>query len=168
MGNSFIQVSQSFRCWIPKVFIAVQYSGGMGITEPKQYSYYINNTFSIGAAYPFQWKGAWFNTTVSYSYNAFTKPSHDVLGSFYWGKGFRNYKFEFAGDIEVYTLNKDQGDVLTKGLKGKWVAFFGEPQCWFNWNKHFSLGSKINLYYHVLTFSDIFQVYPTAAVRYRL
>src|SRR5882762_1613767 len=56
IGQTYLQVSQSFRCWKPKIFLSLQYSGGLGVTEPKQYSFYINNTWSAGLAYPFQWK----------------------------------------------------------------------------------------------------------------
>jgi hypothetical protein len=32
----------------------------------------------------------------------------------------------------------------------------------------FSLGTKLNLYYHIYTTDGILQVYPTAAVRFKL
>ena len=168
IGKSFVQVTQTFRLWKPKIFIGVQYSGGLGVTEPKQYSYYISNALSIGPSAPFQWKGAYFNVFVYYTYNMLKKPSNDVMLSFYWWKGFMNYKLEFAGDFELYTLNKNQGDDFTKGLTGKTVSFFGEPQVWFNLNKSFAIGSKQLMYYHVNTTEDLFQVYPTIAVRVKL
>jgi hypothetical protein len=167
IGKFFMQFSQSFRLWEPKIFIALQYSGGMGITEPRQYSYYISNTYSAGLSYPFSGKGAWFNLMLSYSYNALPKASNDFLFSFYWGKGFWKYKMEFVGDLELYSLNKNQGDELTKTLNGKWICFFAEPQVWFNYTKSFAMGSKVNLFYHVLNFSELFQVYPTLAARFK-
>lgn len=168
VGKSFIQATQTFRLWEPKIFVGVQYSGGLGVTEPKQYSYYINNALSIGPSVPFQWQGAYFNAFVYYTYNMLKKPSNDIMLSLYWWKGFFNYKLEFAGDFELYTLNKNHGDDFTKGLNGKTVSFFGEPQVWFNLNKSFALGSKQLLYYHVNTSENLFQVYPTVAVRVKL
>jgi len=165
IGKAFIQTSQTFRFWKPKIFISLQYSGGLGVTDPAQYSFYINNSFSVGPSYPFQWKGAYFNALLYYSYNVFKKPSSDVMLSFYWGKGFWNYKVEFAGDFELYTLNRDHGDDLTKGLKGKTVSFFGEPQIWFKIRNNFSMGSKVLLYYHVITPENLFEAYPTIAAR---
>jgi len=85
--------------------------------------------------------------------------------SFYWGKGFWNYKVEFAGDFELYTLNKNTGDELTRDLHGKTVSFFGEPQLWFRIHNSFSLGSKAILYYHVITSENLFEIYPTVAAR---
>jgi hypothetical protein len=165
IGKFFTQVSQSLKFWKPKVYAQLQYSGGMGIAEPGSYAYYITNAFSLGAVYPFQWKGAWFSTSLSYTYNAFKKPSHDLLYSLYWGRGFWNYKFEFSGDLELYTLNKNLGDSFNCNLRGKRAAFFGEPQVWFKIHNGSSLGSKINLYYHVLTSENLFQIYPTVAAR---
>jgi len=167
IGKFFIQISQSFRFWKPKVYLQLQYSGGMGIAEPGSYGYYITNAFSAGPVYPFQWKGGWFSTSLSYTYNAFKKPSHDVLYSLYWGNGFWNYKFEFSGDIELYTLNKNLGDAYTAGIKGKQVCIFAEPQLWFKVHNGFALGSKINTYYHVLISANVLQVYPTIAARFK-
>ena len=167
IGKAFIQTSQSFRFWKPKVYLSVQYSGGLGVTDPKQYSYYINNTLSIGPSYSFQGLGAYFNALVYYSYNMLKKTSNDVMFSFYWGKGFWNYKVEFDGDFELYTLNKNQGDDLTKNLNGKTVSFFGEPQVWFKIHEGFSIGSKEIMYYHVVTSANLFEVYPTLAARFK-
>jgi Domain of unknown function (DUF5020) len=165
IGKSFIQASQTFRLWQPKIYAAVQYSGGLGVTDPAQYSYYINNCLSIGPSYPFQWKGAYFNAEVFYNYNIYKRPSNDVMLSFYWGKGFWNYKVELDGDFELYTLNRNQGDAATQNLTGKLVCFFGEPQVWFKVKGGFSMGSKAIMYYHVITTQNLFEVYPTIAAR---
>jgi len=165
IGKAYIQTSQSFRFWKPKIYLNLQYSGGLGVTNPAQYSYYINNSISLGPNYLWNWHGAYFNIALSYDYNMLKKPSHDMLLSFYWWKGLWNYKMEFAGDFELYTLNKNHGDDFTKGLKGKTVSFFGEPQVWFKIKGNFSLGSKFIMYYHVITPDNLFEVYPTVAAR---
>jgi hypothetical protein len=165
VGKSFLQASQTFRLWKPKIFLSLQYSGGLGVTEPRQYSFYIANALSAGPSYPFQWEGAYFNAALYYNYNMLKKPSSDMMISFYWGKGFWNYAMEFAGDFELYTLNKNTGEDFTKNLRGKTVSFFGEPQVWFRMRGNFSMGSKIILYYHVITSENLFEVYPTIAAR---
>ncbi|MEO6632552.1 MAG: DUF5020 family protein [Mucilaginibacter sp.] len=168
IGNAFIQVTQTFRLWRPKIFVGVQYSGGLGVTEPRQYSYYINNSFAIGPNYNFQSKGFYCSTSVYYTYNMRKKPSSDVMLTFYWWKGLFNYKLEFNGDFELYTLNKNTGEDFTKDLKGKTVSFFGQPQVWYNLNKSFAFGSKQLLYYHVNTTENLFQVYPTVAIKVKI
>lgn len=168
VSQAYLQISQSFRCWKPRIFLSFQYSGGLGVTEPKQYSYYINNAFSLGLSYPFQWKGAWLSAVLDYKYIPYTKPTHDPLFTLYWWSGYFHYKVEFSGDFSTWTENKDHGDAYTAGQRGKRFFFFAEPQLWYNVNKTFSLGTRINMYYHINTSDDRFQVYPTAAVRCKL
>ena len=168
MSKFYMQVSQSFRFWTPKIFVSLQYSGGLGIAEPKQYSYYIVNTFSAGLEYPFKWGNAWLSSVLDYKYIPYNKPTHDILYTLYWWKGFWNYKAEFSGDFSIWTENKNHGDDNTKGLSGKRFSFFAEPQFWYNVNKTFAFGTKINMNYHVLTTGNIFQVYPTIAVKCKL
>ncbi|HZE83575.1 MAG TPA: DUF5020 family protein [Puia sp.] len=164
-GKFYMQVSQSLRFWKPKIYLSLQYSGGLGVTEPKQYSYYIANTFSVGADYVFQWKKAWFSAVLNYKYIPYKKPSNDFLYTLYWWKGLLNYKLELAGDFSVWRENKDHGDGNADGVKGKRFFFFAEPQIWYNVNKTLALGTRINMYYHVYTSENDFQSYPTVAVK---
>lgn len=168
IGKFYCQVSQSFRCWKPRIYLSLQYSGGLGVTEPKQYSYYINNTFSAGPEYLFQWKGVWLNSALYYRYVPYDRPSGDLLYTLYWWKGLMHYKLELAGDFSIWTENKNHGDAYTAGQKGKRFFFFAEPQIWYTINKSLALGSKVNTYYHVNTTANLLQVYPTIAVKCKL
>jgi len=155
IGKFFLQVSQSLRLWKPKVYLALQYSGGAGITEPKQYSYYISNTFSAGIEYPFQWKGIWLTSQL---YLRYTASSVDPLLTLYWWKGFLNYRLEIAGDVSIWTQNAGGS---------KRFYFFAEPQLWYKFLQQLSAGTKINLYYPADTEGPL-QIAPTIAVRWRL
>lgn len=168
MGKFYMQVSQSFRCWQPKIFVNLQYSGGLGITEPKEYSYYILNTYSMGLAYPFKWRDAFMSAVLSYKYVPYKKPSQDFQYTLYWWKGLFNYRGEFSGDFSVWTENKNHGDDYTADLSGKRFSFFAEPQCWYKVNKILAAGIKVNMYYHILTTDNILQIYPAIALRCKL
>jgi hypothetical protein len=168
IGKFFLQVSQSFRFWKPKIFLSLQYSGGGGITEPKQYSYYIANTFSAGAECPFQWKAIFFTAQLYYRYVPYQRPSQDFLYTLYWWKGLLNYRLEVAGDFSIWTENKDHGDGTTPGPNAKRFFFFAEPQIWYNINKKISIGSKVNLFYHVNTPAGLLQIAPTLAIKCKL
>lgn len=168
IGKFYMQVSQSFRWWHPHFFLDVQYSGGLGVTEPKEYSYYINNTFSLGLSYPFKWKDAYLTSQLNFKFVPYKKPSSDFLYTLYWWKGLNNYKEELAGDFSIWTENKNHGDSSTSTLNGKRFFFFAEPQYWYNILKQFSVGTKVNMYYHINVTGNIFQVYPTIAVRCKL
>ena len=168
IGKFYFQVSQSFRCWTPKIFLQLQYSGGAGITEPKQYSYYLTNTYQAGAEVPFRWKGAWLSSVLDLKYVSYNRPTYDPIYTLYWWRGLLHYKLELAGDFSVWTENKNHGDETTAGLKGKRFFFFAEPQIWYNLNKTIALGSKLNCYYHVNTTANIFEAYPTLAIKAKL
>lgn len=164
IGQLFIQISRNLRYWRPKIQLTLTYSGGLGVAPPT-YGYSLTNTFGVGAAYPFQWRGAWFSTSLVYRFSAFPKPSHDPQFTFYFGKGFFNYRIMVAGSIVAWSENRNQGNDFTKDLSGKKVAFFGDPQCWVKLTKAVSVGSRINLYYHILTTENQVQIYPTFALK---
>ena len=166
VGQFYTQISRLFRFWEPKIYAQAEYSGGVGVADPGQFGYYISNTFSAGAAYPFQWRGGYFSASLSYSYTAFKRPSQDPLFSFYWWEGLFNYHAEFAGDFEAWTQNRDHGDGFALG-GGKIFFVYGQPQLWLKLTESFFVGTKVNIYYHLLTQENLLQVYPTIAVRYK-
>ena len=168
IGKFYIQTSQAVRFWEPQVFLEVKYSGGLGIAEPGATGFYITNAYSLGGVIPFQIDEIVLSASLDYTYTAFALPSHDVLASIYWWKGLWNYAVELAGDIQIWTQNENQGTSITANLHGKRISSYGEPQIWFNLGRSFSLGSKINMYYNILTLDGTLQIYPTIAVRYRL
>lgn len=166
IGQVFLQLSQSLRFWKPKLYLYLNYSGGLGVTKSSA-GFYIANSYGLGISYPFQWKGAWLATNLSLRYNAFKKPSYDPQFTFYFGRGIRRYKFFTAGSFVFWTENRDQGETYTRDRKGKKLAFFGDPQIWLNLTKGFSVGTRVNVFYHTLTEDDAIQFYPTAGVKYQ-
>jgi hypothetical protein len=164
VGQVFLQVSKNLRYWRPKFQLALTYTGGLGVAPP-MYGYYLTNTFGIGVAYPFQWRSAWFSTSLVYRYSAFPRPSYDPQFTFYFGRGFFNYRLMIAGSLVAWSENRNQGTDFTKDQMGKKVAFFGDPQCWVKLTKSVSIGSRINLFYHTLTNANQLQVYPTLALK---
>ncbi len=167
-GKYYMQVSQDFRFWQPKIFLSLQYSGGLGVTDPAQYSYYIANTYDIGISYPFKWASAYMSSVLDFKYVAYNKPSRDFLYTLYFYKGLWSYKAEFQGDFSLWTENKNHGNAVTEGLTGKRFFFFAEPQFWYNVSKNFSAGTKLNMYYHVNITGDVLQPYPTLGLRLKL
>jgi hypothetical protein len=166
IGQVFTQVSQSLKFWKPKVYLSLNYSGGLGIT-PDSYGFYLSNSFGLGVSYPFQWRGAWFAINLLFRYNAFDRPSYDPQVTFYFGKGFFNYRIFMAGSFVLWTENRNQGNEFTKSLSGKKFAFFGDPQIWIRIKNGFSVGSRINVYYHLLSENNKIQFYPTLGTRYQ-
>ena len=167
IGKFYMQASKTFRIY-KSLQAHLSYSGGLGLTQPREYSYTISNTFQAGVSYPFQWKGAFLSAVLDCKFIPYSKPSFDPIFTLYWWKGFYNYKVECSGDFSVWTENRDHGDAFSSSLNGKKFSFFAEPQLWVNLWKGIAIGSKVNLYYHVLIDDNVLQAYPSAALRCRL
>jgi len=166
VSQVFTQVSQSLRFWRPKIYLSFNYNGGLGVTRDA-FGYYLSNSFGIGISYPFLWQGAWFAANLLFRYNAFDKPSYDPQFTFYFGKGFFTYRIFTAGSFVFWTQNRDQGTEFTKEMSGKKFAFFGDPQIWFRIKNGLSAGSRINVFYHLLTDDNKIQLYPTLGLKYQ-
>lgn len=167
-GQFYMQVSQAFRFWKPKIYLQFQYNGGLGIAEPGSYGYYLTNAFSAGTSYAFQWKNlAFFNVYASYKYTAFKKVSNDIISAFFWLRFFSNYTISFTGNIVVWTENRNHGDAFTMTKTGKKFSVFCDPQIWFSIYKGLAAGSKVNIYYHTLSEDNRLQVYPSIALKYQ-
>lgn len=164
-GQIFMQISQSLRFWRPKIYLSINYSGGLGVT-PEAFGFYLTNAYGVGISYPFQWKGAWVATNLQLRYSAFEKGSVDPQFTLYFGRGFLDYKIFTAGSFVFWTENRDQGIEFTAGQSGKKFAFFGDPQIWIKLKGDLSIGSRINIFYHLLTADDSVQIYPTLGAKY--
>jgi hypothetical protein len=163
----FMQLSKNFRYWKPKCYLSLGYSGGLGIAPPS-FGYYIANSYSAGISYPFAWNGFYCALIGGYRYNAFPKASHDAHLTFYFWKGLLNYRCNISGSIVAWTQNRDLGTDFTKGLSGKKVAFFADPQLWCKLGDRWSLGSRISCFYHVVTDENRIQFYPTMGLKWEL
>jgi hypothetical protein len=166
IGQVFVQLSQSLRFWKPKLYLYLNYSGGLGVTL-SSLGFYIASSYGVGLSYPFQWKGAWLAANLSIRCNAFNKPSYDPQFTFYFGKGIKNYRYFTSGSFVFWTENRNHGDDFTRNRTGKKLAFFGDPQFWINIKKGLSAGTRINVFYHTLTDDDALQFYPTLGLKYQ-
>jgi hypothetical protein len=167
IGQLYMQISRDFKFWAPPVFLHLEYNGGLGIAEGTSYGYYLNNAYMFGVDYPFQWGDDWQSVSFSYRYSILNGPNHDAQVTLYWAKHSWENKFTFEGSFVLFTLNRNQGDVLTMNMTGKRILFWGQPQIWFNLDKNFSIGSQITLYYHIYSYSENMLIYPSAAIKYR-
>lgn len=164
IGQAFFQITKSLRYWKPKVFLTLNYSGGLGIAPPS-FGYHISNSFGVGAAKNLIWKTNVVSIGLLYRYNAFQRGSHDGQINLFFFKGMFNYRLQVAGSIVAWTQNRDLGIDFTKDLRGKKLAFFGDPQIWCTLRGNLSVGTRINLFYKVLTEENRVQMYPTLGLR---
>jgi hypothetical protein len=173
IGQSFVQVTRSIRYWKPKFYLTFNYSGGLGVFRgweipPTTHGFQISNSYAAGLTYTYVRKGAWMSSSLYFRYNAFEKPSYDPQLSIYFGDGFFDYKLVVTGGIVLWTQNRDQGIESTRGLRGKRFAFFADPQIWYRFYKGMSAGTKINLYYHLLSEQNTVKIYPSVGLKFQL
>jgi hypothetical protein len=85
----------------PKVFLQVQYSGGLGIAGAGKVSLFMTNSFAVGADYPFHKGGQsfFFNLYACCRLRFFQSPVMIRWLPFYWLLFNSNYKFNFSGNI---------------------------------------------------------------------
>jgi hypothetical protein len=163
-GQTFLQVTKNLRYWEPRVFLALTYSGGLGVSPPSS-GFYIANSYGVGVAYPVLWKTALIHAQLGYRYNAFTKASHDLQVTLYFWIGFVNYRLQVSGSIVSWTQNRNLGTAQTQNLTGKKFAFFGDPQIWLKLGRKISIGTRLSLFFHVLTDENSLQLYPTIGLK---
>lgn len=161
IGQTFFQISQSIKFWKPKVYLSLNYSGGLGVAPPF-YGYYISNAYGVGISYPLAYTKIWFN------FNLMSRYSNKKMNpqfNFYVGGGFFNYRLMYSSSIVSWTTDKNDGLPANAHKKGKKIAFFGDPQIWYGIGKGFSVGSRVSLYYQVLSDEDRLMAYPTLGIK---
>lgn len=164
MGQAFLQASQSLRFWKPKVYLQLNFSGGLGVAPPS-YGYYISNSYGIGLSMPLVFKRSWYSFSLMYRYSDLKNPSHDIQSNTYIGGGLFNYRLMYACSMVAWVTDRDDGLPENAGKTGKKIAFFADPQAWYGIGKGFSLGTRLSLYYHVISNDGRVQVYPTLGVK---
>jgi hypothetical protein len=117
-----------------------------------------SKTWSVQALYKHFLKS--YEGTRSY-------PSFQLTGV--WGLNFLDNKLTFSGFIDLWRGEKgaNYGDKAGHGM----LVILTEPQLWYNVNKHFSVGTEVEIsdnfivnYYNDKTFF----VNPTLAVKWNL
>ncbi len=164
IGQTFFQVSQSLRFWKPKVYLSLNYTGGLGVTS-NAYGYYIANSYAMGVGRNLVFPKTWLVFNVLCRYSHTNKPSFDPQFNFYIGGGLFKYKLMYSSSIVFWSPKIDNGLPENIGKKGRKLSFFGDPQIWYNLNKSIAIGSRISIYHHVLTNNDDFQIYPTIGIK---
>lgn len=160
--GAYTEISREFNLGTSSPFAAhIEYDGGLNKGGSFQQS------ALLGAA----WNGhnADFSTTYSVqlmykryfkSYN-YTNAYHSIQLTGVWGTTFADGKGTFSGFIDFWRGEKANGH-------GQ-LVILTEPQLWYNADKHFSIGTEIEISNNFIynTFNDkSFFINPTLAVKY--
>jgi hypothetical protein len=164
IGQTFFQMAQNIKFWKPKLYLYLYYSGGLGVTR-SSFGYYISNSYSIGVTYPITFPKTWLSISLMYRYSALSKPSHDPQLNFYIGGALMNYRLIYSNTLVFWAPDRNNGLPENLGKKGKHISFFGDPQIWYTLGKGFSAGTRVSLYYRVLTSDNRLRAYPTVGIK---
>jgi len=165
VSKGYFEVSQTLRFWKAPVYAYGEFTGGLGLFDHASGGYYIANSYSLGAAYPFQWNGGWASIALAYRYSNFSRPSHDPQATLYWGRPL-GARWSFASTGVFWTQNQNQGDDFTQSLTGKRGALLIENELWWRASGPISVGSEIRVSRNVFTADGRLLVYPTLGARY--
>ena len=71
-------------------------------------------------------------------------------------------KISFTGYIDVWSQN-----YFFAGTDSKIVAVYSEPQLWYNFNSHFSLGSELKISKNFVFGSNRIELFPTLGIKWQ-
>lgn len=157
MGLVYGEIARDFKIGDFALMPHLEFNGGLGN------GFIIDNVYLAGLSYPFKAGNFFMSTYAAYKLNAFKKSSHDVQWTLTWIGNFLDNKLTLSGFTDIWTEDKRdfQGNSLNDGKK---VVFLSEPQIWYNFTEHFSMGSEIELSYNFPR--DKFYVIPTVAAKW--
>lgn len=170
MSGAYTEISREFTFVAPtpkSSFAAhVEYDGGLLRSGERGFSFQhvgligaawnfhsndFSKTFSLQALYK-----QFFGQNYGYRDNMNTKPFSSFQITGVWGINFAKNKCTFSGFFDIWQ---------EKVYDDRCLVFLSEPQFWYNFNKHFSVGSEIELSSTFMKHAK-FYVNPTLAVKY--
>ncbi|MDX9923902.1 MAG: DUF5020 family protein [Ignavibacteriaceae bacterium] len=148
-----------------KLSVTLQYNDGF-VTIPTpvgNYSGTLNQSWLAGVSYPIDLGFVTLNTDLL-AKKIYKSDGLDVQLTTVWFVPFLEGKLNFTGFLDIWTQDKN----LRAGAIGsdKEMVFLTEPQLWYNFDKHLSVGTEIEISNNFLPFQDEIKVNPTIAVKW--
>ncbi|MBN1950151.1 MAG: DUF5020 family protein [Bacteroidales bacterium] len=85
----------------------------------------------------------------------------DAQFTLVWFYPLFNYRVSLAGYVDIWSQ-----DDFFSNTDNKILALYAEPQIWFNFNEHLSLGSEFKVSKNFVFASERVEVFPTLGVKY--
>lgn len=145
--------------------IHLEYNGGFGQfnADSINLGYRINDAWLAGIDYSIN--ASDFSKGISFKllYKHIT-DKHDATFQLttVWYMHFLNNKLTFSGFADFW---KEDSDFNFDGKTDTEYVFISEPQLWFNMNKHFSIGTEIELSNNFAT-NEGFMINPTLGLKW--
>lgn len=120
----------------------------------------INSAWLGGLGYPVKLGNFTLNTMLLYKHIR-ESSAPDFQLTFAWFHMLFNKRLTVAGFIDVWSQ-----DDLYGNPKEKVAVLFAQPQFWFNFTSHFSVGSEIQISKNFIPGSERYEIFPTLAVKW--
>ena len=154
MSLSYLEIARYISLPFSKDLSAtVQYNDGTVQGFP------LGPIWLFGISYPVQIGQMILNTDILYR-TAFDSEAPDVQFTTVWYESFFDTKVTFTGYIDIWSRDK------TDTSKKK-VAFMAEPQIWYNFGTHLSVGSEIEVSLNFIPGTEDIQAMPTLGFKWQ-
>jgi len=163
VSRSYWEISRELKFWKFPLAIHAEYDGGMFRT--KSISAPINSSFLFGGSYAIKSKdfSKTFSIQVLYKYIEDANDAAFQLTAV-WGLHFFNKKLSLTGFADFWRQDvvvfNDNGEPSNADF-----VFVSEPQVWYNFHKHFSVGGEIELSSN-FSGNKGFMANPTLAIKW--
>ena len=167
MAGAYTEFSREFNIGKKGLALHFEYDGGFCSFRGNNLSAKFQHSALVGLAWNFA--SADFSKTFSIQalYNQkFKGESHRAYASAQltgvWNVNFGDSKWDFNGFIDLWRSEKANNHGM--------LAIMSEPQIWYNFNSHASLGSEFEISYNFVSnfYNDkIFFVNPTLAFKWK-
>lgn len=156
IGLVYAEVAREFKIGAFPLQPHIEYNGGLGN------GFSIPSSYLAGFGYPFQWGNFYMSTYVAYKLNAFQEVSNDAQWTVTWNANLADGKVSLGGFFDLWSENKDRTGVES----GKRLVMLSEPQFWYNFTPHFSLGTEVEVSYNFVIGPEKFYAIPTLASKW--
>lgn len=125
------------------------------------------NIFLVGGHYNLKLTENFsLGTVLAYKYNHGVKNGPDFQATVFWYKPFGK-KFLFTGFADLWTED-NTGISFMEQPNGKKFVFLTEPQLWCSINKHFRIGTEIEISNKFVQNSNRLEINPTIGLRWEI
>ncbi|MEL7833742.1 DUF5020 family protein [Fodinibius sp. Rm-B-1B1-1] len=160
---AYMEIARELKFWDPPVAIRAEYDGGLFRTS--EFSAPINSAYLLGGSYTFS------NSTFSKMLNLqamykYIEDKHDASFQItaVWALHFFDRKLSFNGFADFWREDNVVFDNNGNASSTNFV-FLTEPQLWYNFTKHFSAGSEIEISSN-FSANKGFKVNPTLGLKW--
>lgn len=160
---AYWEIARDFQFWDAPFTLHAEFNGGLGqfaITDTTKGAYNINNMWLGGLTYSFNSKDFSKGITLQAMYKYIRDKSHPSYQlTAIWYVHMLDKKLSFLGFADFWREDNVIDDEKTE------YVFLSEPQLWYNFTQHLSVGSEVEFGYN---FGNIkgFKIMPTVGARW--